>query len=702
MAENINALILPIGADPSQFEKSINDVKQAYKTLKNEIDKTSFNLVKQEQIEQLKGLERTLEQLQNRVNKTNFNEFNNSSKDARTATTNLNLALQDLPFGFIGIQNNLPGLFSAFQRLREESKGTTGALTAMINELKGPAGLFLAFTAATTVTTILIQKFGSLSNAYDALFTSTSNATIAQRNYNTELKEGVKNLGGEISKVDLLAKGIANENLSREERLNYFYQAKKELPDLIAGLNEENVLTKNGIKILQGNATARKSFLDLQVKQQAIGKVLNENYSEEFDIQAKLVEQQNKRDKALKVINESQAALNKTTDPKIIKLQNAALKQAQKEFDSSLISISKLNESLGKLQITQSEYSDELDGIIKGSGEYNKRVERLTEGLKNEEKAANKTADAAKKLAAARAEQFRFAGDIRSLRNQDFLDFDPTLKPIKKVEVKAYAESFNKSISELPATNIAPLIELIFPEDQFKVLSDAWGKINKDTAPKLEEFKNQIRDSLISKSLAGDVKLTYDEVESVINSAIDSIKSNLETLQINQGVIDDLTKGLNLEEGYNKAIENLLRFGEFTKKTSADIVRNLRFLQEPFEGLFTTILEEGSANWRTFADDVIKQIRRVTAALLSRALINGIAYLLTLATGGAAGIVKAGLKGVSTDALGDFLSSTGGAANFSGVQGGPMQMAGAVNLTLRGSDLVGSINRTNATINRIG
>jgi hypothetical protein len=31
-----------------------------------------------------------------------------------------------------------------------------------------------------------------------------------------------------------------------------------------------------------------------------------------------------------------------------------------------------------------------------------------------------------------------------------------------------------------------------------------------------------------------------------------------------------------------------------------------------------------------------------------------------------------------------------------------MQMAGAVNLQLRGSDLVASINRTNTTINRVG
>lgn len=694
MAENINALILPIGADPSQFDKSINEVKKAYKTLKQEIDKTAFNLVKPEQIEQLKGLERTLEQLQNRVNKTNFNEFNSSSKDARTATTNLNLALQDLPFGFIGIQNNLPGLFSAFNRLREESKGTTGALTAMINELKGPAGLFLAFTAATTVTTILIQKFGSLSNAYDALFTSTSNATIAQRNYNKELKEGVKNLGGEISKVDLLAKGIANENLSREERLSYFYQAKKELPDLLAGLNEENVLTKNGIKTLQANASARKSFLDLQVKQQAIGKVLNDNYSEEFDIQAKLVEQQNKRDKALNVINESQAALNKTTDPELIKLYDSALKQAEKEFKSSSTSISKLNEDLGKLQITQSQYSDDLDGIIKGSGEYNKRVERLTEGLKNEEKAAQKAADAARKLAQARAEQFKFAGDIRSLRNQDFLDFDPTLKPIKKVDAKAYADSFNKSIEGLPASNIAPLIELLFPEEQFNALSDAWGRINKETAPKLEEFKNQIRDALISKSLAGDVKLNYDEVQKAITDAITKLQLLLASdASITQKFNDAILKGAN-------AFSDLQQKASEFDKLKSNIESNLN---KPFRDFFDELLTSGKANFDSFVQLAKDALKRIAAQVIAAGIANLIANILNPAGAAASATVKATKGGGIFDIFKNILGIKSiSAPSFGGVGGGPMQMAGSVNLTLRGSDLVASINRTNSTINRVG
>jgi hypothetical protein len=694
MAENINALILPIGADPSQFDKSISDVKKAYKSLKQEIDKTPFNAVKPEQIEQLKALERTYEQLQSTVNKTNFNQFNSSSKDARTATTNLNLALQDLPFGFIGIQNNLPGLFSAFQRLREESKGTTGALTAMINELKGPAGLFLAFTAATTVTTILIQKFGSLSNAYDALFTSTSNATIAQRNYNTELKEGVKNLGGEISKVDLLAKGIANENLSREERLNYFYQAKKELPDLIAGLNEENVLTKNGIKILQGNATARKSFLDLQVKQQAIGKVLNENYSEEFEIQTKLLEQEKKRDNAILGINNAQDKLNKTTDPKLIELYNIIIKQANKEFDNAAYKINKLKGELGKLQITQSKYSDDLDGIIKGSGEYNKRVERLTEGLKNEEKAANKTADAAKKLAAARAEQFRFAGDIRSLRNQDFLDFDPTLKPIKKVDAKGYIESFTKSLKELPGANVDPLIDVLFPEDQFKALSDAWGKINKDTAPKLEEFKNQIRDALINKELSTGVKTTYDDVEKAISDAITRLQQLIASdASITQNFQDAINKGAN---EFEKLKEQAKGFDELKSTIESNLTR-------PFRDFFDDLLTNGKMSFDSFAELAKDALKRIAAQLIATGLAQLLANILNPAGAAASAAVASSKGGGIFEIFKNILGIKSVAApSFGGVGGGPMQMAGAVNLTLRGSDLVGSINRTNATINRIG
>ena len=57
----------------------------------------------------------------------------------------------------------------------------------------------------------------------------------------------------------------------------------------------------------------------------------------------------------------------------------------------------------------------------------------------------------------------------------------------------------------------------------------------------------------------------------------------------------------------------------------------------------------------------------------------------------------AGIAKLATSVLGGQMNP-----NFSGVTGGGTQMSGQVNMVLRGTDLVGSINRTNAVINRIG
>ena len=45
------------------------------------------------------------------------------AKKSRTALNSLSLVAQDLPFGFIGIQNNLPGVISSFGELTREAGG---------------------------------------------------------------------------------------------------------------------------------------------------------------------------------------------------------------------------------------------------------------------------------------------------------------------------------------------------------------------------------------------------------------------------------------------------------------------------------------------------------------------------------------------------------------------------------------------------
>lgn len=97
------------------------------------------------------------------------------SKRSRTALTSLSLVIQDLPYGFIGIQNNLPGVIQSFGELSTKAGGVGGALKELGKSLIGPAGLYLAFSAVTSGVTVLIQKYGSLGAAFDALFGKTYN-----------------------------------------------------------------------------------------------------------------------------------------------------------------------------------------------------------------------------------------------------------------------------------------------------------------------------------------------------------------------------------------------------------------------------------------------------------------------------------------------------------------------------------------------
>lgn len=93
------------------------------------------------------------------------------AKASQNSLTSVSLAIQDLPFGFIGIQNNLPGIIQGLGQMTQEAKTGAPVMTQLSTALMGPAGLFLAFSAVTSIVTMLTLKYGSLGAAIDALFT---------------------------------------------------------------------------------------------------------------------------------------------------------------------------------------------------------------------------------------------------------------------------------------------------------------------------------------------------------------------------------------------------------------------------------------------------------------------------------------------------------------------------------------------------
>lgn len=129
----------------------------------------------------------------------------------------------------------------------------------------------------------------------------------------------------------------------------------------------------------------------------------------------------------------------------------------------------------------------------------------------------------------------------------------------------------------------------------------------------------------------------------------------------------------------------------------------------PLENLFTNFIETGKFAFKEFGQAVLKAINQIVAKVIATGIITLLASIFIPGFAAAGGGVGASLLSGITGALGFGGGGFGGGGrsrvqdpSFGGVSGGGLQMAGAVNLQLRGSDLVGAINRTNATINRVG
>jgi chromosome segregation ATPase len=119
----------------------------------------------------------------------------------------------------------------------------------------------------------------------------------------------------------------------------------------------------------------------------------------------------------------------------------------------------------------------------------------------------------------------------------------------------------------------------------------------------------------------------------------------------------------------------------------------------PLAGLFEGLISGADNAFKEFTKAIFKAINQIVAKIIATGIISLLANLLFPGAGGVG--VSLGKK-VLGDIGAAFGFKTLANPNFGGVTGGGMAMSGAVNVVLRGQDLVGSLNRTNAQINRVG
>ena len=733
MAENINALILPIGADVSTFEKSIKEVKDALKSLKTQIEGTSFNLVKPEQIQQLKSLENTLESLQAKVSQTNFNQFTNSSKQARTALNSLSLVAQDAPFGFIGIQNNLPGVIQSFGQLTTQAGGLKGGLSALGKSLVGPAGLFLAFSAVTAAVTFAVQKYGSFGAAVDALFgkidplkNTIDRITKSYNEYNKEIKSNAEisalastSQAGLIETVSILTKKATDLSTSEQQRGKYLNELKNidkdyfgQLTTGVGDVDKIREATDKYTDSLIANSTVKayQSQLDAIEAQIAPLTVLRE------DLKTNLVLAQ-KLDKYNKSIISQSAKLGGGGAATGLGDPIAA---ATKSLDENAASLESLYKTRDKFIAGLTESIDSLQNIVKP-----KKEPKVPKGDKIKLDALEietQDLDAAFNLDKIISNITKYSNVLLDLNNkeadrkkalQELIAINPqvfsglTLEKNGLLANKQTIENYNRSLQVLIQSK----------KDDARASEINAQFRNAELKSQDEQAKSQYnRIKAYEDTFDSIVKLTYgqDQYGNSTDKQIVKAFEFTKALKQQQDIFAAINKGLNNIYGAGTAEENdpVKRIDDLAKriKQAKDNFQNTirNGLQEPFDDFFTSLIETGKFSLDSFEGLFKDMLKRIAAQIVSAGIAKLISSIL-FPPGAAASALAGAAAGNSSSGgiIGALVSLFGGRSamnnvNFGGVESGGMQLAGAVNLQLRGSDLVGSINRTNTTINRVG
>jgi hypothetical protein len=267
-----------------------------------------------------------------------LNKLPQSANQATNAVGNLSRVVQDAPFGFIAISNNLQPLFDNFTQLKQSTGSVGGALKGLLGAIAGPAGIGLAFAAATSLVTVFSKEiFGSGQAAKKA------KDDIAEFNKSLDdAQASALSSGLQLQKFVEIAK---NGNLPLQQR----NEALSKANDILGEYGQKLTLTNV--------ATARATELVNQYTQGLIAQALANQLADRAA--TLLINQAN----AQKSVTEAQLAYNKAQAAFINRPQ---LSLREQELGRGQTFIIERDNALKALNQRQEEYSNitkEITGV---------------------------------------------------------------------------------------------------------------------------------------------------------------------------------------------------------------------------------------------------------------------------------------------------------------------------------------------------
>ena len=207
----------------------------------------------------------------------------------------------DLPFGLLGISNNLTPMIESFGRLKTETGSTKAALSAMASSLIGPAGLALGINIVTSAFLIYQNGISGFNKKTKEAKDQAEDFIKTLRTVNQVAAEGSASEEGNISKVQALSKAVLDQSNSYEVRNRALNELK--------GINKEYFgdLTLEASKL--SLLTSRVDEYTNAIKAQAVLKGFTDEIGR---VSVEIAKQENNLKKLATVRDQTAAKLART------------------------------------------------------------------------------------------------------------------------------------------------------------------------------------------------------------------------------------------------------------------------------------------------------------------------------------------------------------------------------------------------------
>ncbi len=215
-----------------------------------------------------------------------------SSNQATLALTNLGRVVQDAPFGFIGIANNLNPLLESFQRLKASTGSTGGALKALGKELIGAGGLGLALSVASSLLIVFGDRiFGASKNVKEHKEAIQLTETEYDR-FSKNLKEVSDSIAKEATSFAFLTAYSNDATVSLKLRNAAISEINEKYSSYLSNLSQEVSSYKDLNRAINDNIR----YLAVQAEIKALLPAINKDFSKAIQLQVELNQLQRARD----------------------------------------------------------------------------------------------------------------------------------------------------------------------------------------------------------------------------------------------------------------------------------------------------------------------------------------------------------------------------------------------------------------------